>query len=87
MQAVDVLGDDQHVAGIIPFEPGQRKMRGVGLHLPDRLAPHIVKFVHAGRIARKTFRRGHIAIVNLGPDAVLVAKGRHAGFGMKCRRR
>jgi hypothetical protein len=51
VQIVDVLGDDQNVAGIVPLELGERMMSRVRLCLEQALPPRIVELVHEHRIA------------------------------------
>ena len=55
-------------------------MRGIGVDAAALLAPHIVEFEDLLWIALEAFRRRHLPIVHLGPDAVLVAEGGDAGL-------
>ena len=84
VQRVDVLRHDGDRAPALMFvlalEPGQRQVRGVGLDALQRAPALVVKIVHEKRVAREAFGRRHLAVVVLGPDAVLVAEGRKPGL-------
>jgi hypothetical protein len=85
VKGVDVLRDDHHVAAVsgrmLGLEPGKGEVGGVGLCVPTRPAARVVELQHAGRIAGKAFRCGDFAVVDLGPDAVLVAERSDARLG------
>ena len=80
MQGIDVLRDDDDAAFMLALQLGQGEMRGIWLDAAAQLAPHIVEFEDLMRIALEALRRRHLAIVDLGPDAILVAEGGNAGL-------
>ena len=60
MQIIDILGNEQQVSRKFRFQPGQRFMRGIGLHSRQSFAAHIVEAEHERGIASKAFGCGNI---------------------------
>lgn len=81
VQVVDILGDDQQVAGPVGVEPRQRlvrRVRDLGL---DRLAPRVVEAVDEVGIARESLGRRDVLDPMLLPQPARVAEGVDAAFG------
>jgi len=56
-------------------------MRGIGLHLLNMFAAHVVKTQHKVGITGEGLRRGHIFHLMLLPQAACAAEGVNAAFG------
>ena len=82
VQVVDVLGHHQDLARPLAFEPRQRQMGGVRLHVgaQQAAAALVVEGVHAARVLDEGLVCRDVLDPDLGPDAVRVAKGVEAGF-------
>jgi hypothetical protein len=87
MQAIYILRDQCDGRGPIGFQPGQGKMRCIGLdrRIKQLRAPRIVKSLHQIRIAREGLGRCHILDPVARPDAIGIAKGSQAGFARNPR--
>ncbi len=60
MQIIDVLRDEQHIAGIFHLQPGKRPVRRVRLHAGQRRAARIVEPQHQIGVAREPFGRRYV---------------------------
>ena len=80
VQIVDILGDQEHIAGELTLQPGQRQVGGVGLYPGQPGAATVVETVDQRRIAPEGFGGCQVHGVVLLPQAIRVAKGGHSGL-------
>jgi hypothetical protein len=85
VQIVDVLRDDQHLAGPVRLQPGQRGMRRVRRRAGQIGAAGIVEVVHQPRVAREALGCRHLLQIVLRPDPAHVAKRAKPAFGRDSR--
>ena len=81
VQIIDILGDEQEVAGPFRLQPCQRQMRGIGHHLAEEGAALIVELLHQCGIAAEGLWGGDILHPMAFLQAIGGAEGGHAGFG------
>ncbi len=82
VQIIDVLGYDQHLAGVILFQPRQRPVRVVRRNgrVSQRCPARIVERLHGGRVTLEGFGCRHILQPYARPDAVAIPERRQAAF-------
>lgn len=82
VQIIDVLSDDDHLAGILPLQKPKRFVSCVGLDsLGEKLATAlVVEAVDEGRITTKRLRGGDVFDPVVLPQAVDRSEGANAGF-------
>ena len=85
VQRVDVLRAEEEPVYQLLAETGQREVRGVGLDVGNPPAALGVETPDQQRVALEAFGRGHVLDAVLLPEAVRIAKGRHAALGADAR--
>lgn len=81
VQVIDILRDEQKVTRPLCVEPRQRIMRGIGLHLLDAFAAHVVKPQNKIRVARKRLGRRNVLDLMLLPKPASAAESINAALG------
>lgn len=88
VQVVDVLRAQEQVAAALGeprLEPAERAMRFVRLRGFQVTPAQVVEVVHVGGRPPEALRGRKLHRIELGPDAVLVAKRAEAAFGGDAR--
>lgn len=81
MKVINVLRDDQNIAGMPRLKFSKCAVRTVWLRLTAVGATHVIEFVNEIRIASKGLRRCHLLKIEPGPEAVLIPEGTEPGLG------
>jgi hypothetical protein len=81
VQVVNILGDQQQLAGPLRVEPGERVVRGIGFDLGEVRAAFVVEAVDQLGVVRERLWRAHILDAMPLPQSAGAAKGGDAGFG------
>lgn len=81
VQVIDVLGYEQHFGEPGVLQANQRPMGSIGDDSRQRPATGIVEVVDEPGVAREPLWGRNVVDVVLRPDAVGIAKRRHAGIG------
>src|SRR5262249_29513653 len=76
METVDVLRYDEGIG-----QPGNRKMRRIGLRTADQRPPPLVPLPDQKRVVCERLRRCQILRPVVAPEAALTAKRRNAAVG------
>ncbi len=87
VKIVDVLRDEQELAGPLRVEPCKRHVPGVGLDGPEPLPPRIVEGVHQRGIAPVRFGRRDILDTVALPQPVRAAECGETALGRHARAR
>jgi hypothetical protein len=87
VQVIDVLGDNQYIAGEFAFQLRKGKVRGIRLYAGVVQLPTagIVKLMHQRGVFGETFRGGNLFDTVVVPQAITGAEGLDAGFGRNAR--
>ena len=81
VQIVDILRDQQQLAGPFSIEPRKRAVRGIGLDGCELGPPRVVECMDQGRVAGEGFGRRDILDAMAFPQPVRPPKGRETAFG------